>query len=117
VPNGGLYSTPTDLAKFIMANLGYSDLLDSHHLESLHSNQTPETRFRHYGLGFELYRDQTFAIAGHTGGLPGYSADLEFEKMHGYGVIFMRNYNWGTTSWDIGPKVLLRKLAESDKRL
>jgi CubicO group peptidase (beta-lactamase class C family) len=115
VPNGGIYSTPTDLGKFMMCNMGNPYILDTKHLEIMHTNQTPETRYHSYGLGFELYRDPAITIVGHSGGLPGYSASFGFENDHGYGVILMRNYNWGTTSWDVGPKILLRKLMDFEK--
>lgn len=115
VPNGGLYSTPTDLGKFLMCNLGYPDLLEKKHLGLLHTKQTPEASYHGYGLGFEMYQDPAMTICGHSGGMWGYSAHFCFEKEYGYGVILMRNYSWGTTSWDIGPKVLLRKFVDFEK--
>ena len=116
VPNGGLYSTPTDLAKFIICNLGYMNILERKHLDLMHNNQTPETSYHSYGLGFELYKDPFIHIAGHAGSVWGYSSYFGFEKEYQYGVVIMRNYNWGVTSWDIGPKVLLRKLMDSEKK-
>ena len=116
VPNGGIYSTPTDLAKFMMCNMGYGGLLENKYLEMLHTNQTPETTYHSYGLGFELYQDGTIKIIGHSGGVLGYSANLGFEKEYQYGVVITRNYNWGTTSWDFAPKILLRKLVAFEKK-
>jgi CubicO group peptidase (beta-lactamase class C family) len=112
VPNGGLYSTATDIGKFLMNNLGYTDLLEKKHLDLLHTKQTPEPIYHGYGLGFELYQDPSIAIAGHAGGVWGYTSYFGFEKEYHYGLILMRNYNWGMTSWEIGPKILLRKLVE-----
>jgi hypothetical protein len=68
------------------------------------------------GAGFELNRDPFIHITGHAGGVWGYSSYFGFEKECHYGVVIMRNYNWGVTSWDIGTKVLLRKLMESEKK-
>ena len=116
VPNGGLYSTPTDIAKFMMCNMGYVNILEQKYLERMHTNQTPETSYHSYGLGFELYKDPAIHIAGHAGGVLGYSSYFGFEKECHHGVILMRNYNWGTTSWDFGPKVLLRKLVDFEKK-
>jgi CubicO group peptidase (beta-lactamase class C family) len=116
VPNGGLYSTPTDLGKFLIAMMGYTTLLGKNHLESMHTKQTPEPAYHSYGLGFELYQDATMAIAGHAGSVWGYSSYFGFEKECQYGVVLMKNYNWGTTSWNFGPKILLRKLLESTKK-
>ena len=115
VPNGGIYSTPTDLAKFLMCNMGYPTLLERGHLDVMHANQTPETSYHCYGLGYELYKDPLMTIVGHSGGVSGYSAYIGFEKECGYGVVLMRNYNWGTTSWDFAPKILLRKLVELER--
>jgi CubicO group peptidase (beta-lactamase class C family) len=115
VPNGGLYSTPTDLGKFLISNMGYTNILEKKYLESMHTRQTPEASYHGYGLGFEIYQDPSMTIAGHSGGMWGYSSCFAFEKQCQYGVILLRNYNWGTTSWDIGPKVLLRKLVDSEK--
>lgn len=115
VPNGGIYSTPTDLGKFLMSNMGNPNILETKYLELMHTNQTPETSYHSYGLGFELYRDSAITIVGHSGGVPGYSAYFGYEKEHGYGAVLMRNYNWGTTSWDFVPKILLRKLMDVEK--
>jgi CubicO group peptidase (beta-lactamase class C family) len=115
VPNGGLYSTPTDLAKFLMSNTGHANLLAKEYLEIMHARQTPETTYHCYGLGYELYQDPRIKLAGHSGGVLGYSANLVFEKEHQFGVILMRNYNWGITSWDFAPKILLRKLLDFEK--
>jgi CubicO group peptidase (beta-lactamase class C family) len=115
VPNGGLYSTPTDLGKFLICLMDYRNLLEKKHLEIMHTKHTPEPTYHGYGLGFELYQDPQISIAGHAGSVWGYTCYFGFEKESRYGVIFMRNYNWGTTSWDFGPKVLLRKLVEFEK--
>jgi CubicO group peptidase (beta-lactamase class C family) len=115
VPNGGMYSTPTDLGKFMISNLGYTHLLEKTYLEIMQTKQTPEANHHGYGFGFELYQDPTIEIVEHGGGVLGYSAYFGFEKEYGNGVILMRNYNWGTTNWDVDPKILLRKLVESEK--
>lgn len=116
VPNGGLYSTPTDLGKFLICMMGYTSLLEKDHLELMHTKHTPEPIYHGYGLGFELYQDPSIAIAGHAGSVWGYSSYFGFEKECQYGVILMKNYNWGTTSWNFGPKILLRKLVDFEKK-
>jgi CubicO group peptidase (beta-lactamase class C family) len=116
VPNGGLYSTPTDLTKFLSTLMGFSSMLKRSHLEAMYTKQTPEPTYHGYGLGLELYQDPAISIAGHAGSVWGYTSYFGFEKECRYGVIFMRNYNWGTTSWDFSPKVLLRKLLEYERK-
>lgn len=111
VPNGSIYSTSADLSKFMMANLGYSDLLTNDNLQLMHKTQTPTDRHRsNYGVGFELYSDLELATIGHAGSTPGYSAYFLFEKNTQYGVVIMRNYNWGNTNFDLRANALLRAL-------
>ena len=116
VPNGGIYSTPTDLGKFLMCNMGSVNILDKKHLQVMHTKQTPEATYNGYGLGFEVYQDHAIKVVGHAGGVLGYTAYFGFETIYGYGVVLLRNYNWGTTNWEITPKILLRKLVDFEKR-
>lgn len=110
VPNGGIYSTPNDLGKFMISNMGYSKLLDQASLKEMQTNQTPNDGFWKYGLGFSLYQDSTTSIVGHGGSVWGYTANFEFDNESKYGVILMRNYDWGITNLDLRSKILLRKL-------
>lgn len=113
VPNGGLYSTPSDIAKFMMACMGYSTILTQDGIQLLQTTQTPTTRLRsNYSFGFELYSDQGIQTIGHGGSTPGYSAHFEFEKNSTYGIIMIRNYNFGNTNLDLRSNSLLRKLTQ-----
>jgi CubicO group peptidase (beta-lactamase class C family) len=114
VPNGGIYSTPNDLAKFMICNLGYSELLNKDNLGLMQSIRTPEGERQNYGLGFALYQDSVITTVGHGGSVSGYTGNFVFEKESQYGVILMRNYNWGTTNLNLRSLVLLRKLKELD---
>lgn len=111
IPNGGLYSTPNDLAKFMKACMGYSNILDKENVVFLQTSQTPSQRLRsNYSFGFDIYADQGINTVGHGGSTPGYSAHFEYEKESQYGVIIMRNYNFGNTNFDLRVNSLLRKL-------
>ncbi|WP_109301213.1 serine hydrolase [Aquimarina sp. AU474] len=113
VPNGGIYSTPRDMVKFMKACMGYSALLSESSIEMLQTTQTPTTRLRsNYSFGFNLYSDQEINTVGHGGSNAGYSAHFEYEKNSKYGVILMRNYNFGNTNLDLRSNSLLRKLSE-----
>jgi len=115
IPNGGLYSTVSDLSEFMKACMGESKLLNEESLEILRSTQTPTTRLRaNYSLGFNLYADQGINTVGHGGSTPGYSAHFEFEKDSKYGVILLRNYNFGNTNLDLRSNALLRTLSILD---
>ncbi len=117
VPNGAIYSTPNDLAKFMMSTLGHHDLLGN---SKLHAMQEPvwvedEQWWQNYGLGFRLLRDSTIATVGHTGAVSGYTANFMFEREQEYGVVIMRNYNWGMTNIDLRAFALLRRLVKLHK--
>jgi CubicO group peptidase (beta-lactamase class C family) len=117
VPNGGIYSTPNDLAKFMIANMGYSEILDSTNLELMQNTKTPDGEWwQNYGLGFSLYQDSTLATVGHSGGVAGYTANFMFEKESKYGVILMRNYNFGNGHLNRRSVSLLRKLKDLDAK-
>ena len=114
VPNGAIYSTPNDLAKFMMSTMGYHDLLKNIKIQSM---QEPvlieeENWWQNYGLGFRLLRDTIISTAGHTGAVSGYTANFMFEKEQKYGVVIMRNYNWGMTNIDLRAFALLRRLRQ-----
>jgi len=111
IPNGGLYSTPNDMAKFMKACMGYSNILNEESLKALQNTQTPTKRLRaNYSFGFNLYEDQGINTVGHGGSTPGYSAHFEFEKSSKFGIIIMRNYNFGNTNLDLRSNALLRNL-------
>ncbi len=115
IPNGGIYSTPGDMAKFMKACMGYSDILNESGIEKLQTTQTPTTRLRsNYSFGFDLYSDQGINTVGHAGSNAGYAAHFEYEKDSEYGVILMRNYNFGNTNLDLRSNSLLRKLSVTE---
>ena len=116
VPNGGIYSTPNDLAKFMFANTGYSKIISDESLAIMQSKKTPENRRQSYGLGFSLYKDETFSSIGHGGSVAGYTAYFLFDRESQYGVILMRNYNSGTTNLGLRSATLLRKLKDFDSQ-
>jgi len=112
IPNGGIYSTPTDLAKFMKACMGYSNILNENGIKMLQTTQTPTTRLRsNYSYGFDLYSEQGINTVGHGGSNAGYSAHFEYEKNSQYGIIILRNYNFGNTNLDLRSNSLLRKLS------
>jgi CubicO group peptidase (beta-lactamase class C family) len=112
IPNGGIYSSPNDMVKFMKACMGYSNLLNINNITLLQTTQTPTTRLRsNYSFGFDLYSDQGINTVGHAGSIAGYTAHFEYEKDSKYGVILMRNYNFGNTNLDLRSNSLLRKLS------
>lgn len=109
VPCGGIYSTSVDLAKFVIALMGMTSLLDP---ESLREMQV-SVPGRNYGLGLMLGRYKKLDFIGHGGTVPGYSTQFSIEKHNVYAVVLLRNYNRGKTNLILDPRKLMSKLSKS----
>ena len=96
VPNGGVYSTVDDLARFA-AGVMDGPLLDDAIRAEVLSVQTPENPDSGYGLGFSIRTVDGRVFAGHGGSVSGYTAHLLFEPATGLTVVLLRNYNRGRT--------------------
>lgn len=96
VPNGGIYSTPNDLAKFMICFTGNAkNLLTEKSLDLMQTATTIDETGAGYGLGFFLNREGLSTIVSHGGYVSGYIAHLAFDKNHGFGVIILKNYSHG----------------------
>jgi CubicO group peptidase (beta-lactamase class C family) len=113
VPNGGIYSTPNDLAKFMISNLGFNSILERESLEMMQSEKGPEPN--KYGLGLMVFHNDQVSIVGHNGQVLGYTSQFAFEKESKFGVILMRNYTVGATDLDKASFILLSKLRQLEK--
>jgi CubicO group peptidase (beta-lactamase class C family) len=116
VPNGGVYSTVDDLAKFIAALTGASSatLLTPESRSAMLAIQTPGDSARGYGLGFSIQTADVegtpLVMAGHGGSVAGYNAYITFDQASQLGVIMLRNYNRGATNLGESARDLLRQL-------
>ena len=113
VPNGGVYSTVDDLARFaagVMGRGGVSLLSDEVRAQVL-SVQTPEDPDSGYGLGFSISTVDGRVFAGHGGSVAGYTAHLLFEPATGLTVVLLRNYNRGQTNLGGAARELLAGLS------
>src|ERR1700761_735289 len=92
VPNGGIWSTPTDLAKFALALMsGFPGaLITKEHVRQM--LRVPDGG-KNYGLGIMIMHDRQIDMIGHDGSDPGYTSQLTIEPRSGYIVILLRNYN------------------------
>lgn len=118
VPNGGVYSTVGDLARFAAALSGHAPvpvLGDALRADMLRVH-TPEDPARGYGLGLSIRTlpDGT-VLAGHGGSVAGYTANFVFEPESGLGVAILRNYNRGRTNLGQATQGLLEELLERAK--
>jgi CubicO group peptidase (beta-lactamase class C family) len=96
VPNGGIFTTTGDLARFIMAQYSDSDQLAKNYREMMQTIQTPGGGKHGYGFGlFVTYADDGSKIAGHDGAVAGYTAFMAFSPGSKVGAIVMRNCDYG----------------------
>jgi len=94
VPNGGIFSTSTDLAKFVISLMGTPALLTADSRSEMEAIPPGGNR---YGLGLKIYNPQNFAGIGHNSSEPGYTAQFMIDKRSDYAVIILRSYNKGAT--------------------
>jgi CubicO group peptidase (beta-lactamase class C family) len=93
VPNGGIYSTPNDLARFMICNMGLSYSLLKNENRALMQNKVVTIgENNHYGVGYFINQEDSATIINHSGAVAGYTATFAFDKGSGYGVVLMRNY-------------------------
>jgi CubicO group peptidase (beta-lactamase class C family) len=96
VPNGGIYTTAGDLARFIMAQYSDSDRLARKYREMMQTIQTPGGEKDGYGFGLSvIYTGDGSKIAGHDGSVAGYTAFMEFSPGSKVGAIVMRDCDYG----------------------
>jgi CubicO group peptidase (beta-lactamase class C family) len=99
VPNGGLYSSVADLARFIAFETGGGPdsvlpraVLDGNYRRLVYVN----TRLTDAaGLGFVVVRDGDLTAYGHAGTVAGYDAITGFDPERRIGVIVLRNVSSG----------------------
>lgn len=114
VPNGGVYSTVGDLARFVAGLTGsaMTPVLGPEGRELIRISQTPEGDTG-YSFGFSLSsRPGSPDLIGHSGSVAGYNAYLVFEADSGIGVVLLRNYVGGETNLGEAARELLWELVE-----
>lgn len=111
VPDGSLYSTPLDLAKFALSLIGKPALLTP---KSRRQMQDVPSGGKNYGLGLMIVNSNVIDAIAHNGSVPGYTSQMAIEQGSGYAVILMRNYNKGATDLDRVALTLLKQLKQAD---
>ena len=110
VPNGGIYSTVGDLAKFAAAIMGESpvQILSPESRKILTNPQPPAES---YSLGFSIGNRDGLKTVGHGGSVAGYNANLIFDPDTKIGVAMLR-----TTSYNPNTGRLLRMLVAAEDK-
>lgn len=109
VPNGGIYSTVGDLARFAAAIMGRGEVQILSE-ESRREMITPQAPAEGYGLGFSIDDEEGVTVVGHGGSVAGYNASLAFDPGSGLGVAMLR-----TTSYDPPVRELLVDLVRAGR--
>ena len=109
VPNGGIYSTVGDMAKFAAALMGDSpvQVLSA---ESRSEMFTPQLPAKTYGIGLMIRDAGGRKFVGHGGSVAGYNGDLNFDPDSRVGVAMLR-----TTGYNPPTVRLLEQLVEVAK--
>jgi CubicO group peptidase (beta-lactamase class C family) len=99
VPAGGLFSTLDDMTRWLRFEMGElkSPVFDSESLADaqrriVHSGPQLE---RGYGIGMEFRRFGEAVVFGHSGGVPGYQAELFFDPAKQTGIVVLRSAVFG----------------------
>ena len=99
VPNGGLYTTARDLARFVSFQLGEGPdtvLSRRARVDNLSRTNSSMLDLRAgYGIGFMVNRRGALVIYGHGGDVAGYSAAAQFDRASRVGVVVLSNVSGG----------------------
>ena len=101
VPNGAVYSTVGDLARFVSFELGEGpdtvlkkQTLEENYQRIVKLNQ-PRDDMAGYGVGFQVMNCGELTVLGYGGFVPGYHARGDFNWSAGVGFIVLRNVEGG----------------------
>jgi|CXWL01.1.fsa_nt_gi CubicO group peptidase (beta-lactamase class C family) len=101
VPVGGLFSTLDDMTRWLRFQMGEPTpvVLPADDLAKAQRRITlsgPRLRSG-YGIGVQLQRFGETVVFGHSGGVPGYQAELFFDPDQQVGVVVLRSAVFGAT--------------------
>jgi len=93
IPNGGLFTTVGDLAKFLSFEMGYGppDLLSSDSLLANYRRSYVMQGGGRYGVGFMMERAGDRVLIGHNGGVAGFVSAAYFDPKSMIGIVCLRS--------------------------
>jgi CubicO group peptidase (beta-lactamase class C family) len=124
LPIGCIFTTIDDLSRFVAFELGHGpeSVLPHERLDSAYAGIVAASQDLNvgYGLGFMAQRRGNFTWLGHSGGVPGYTAMMYYDREYQLGVICFRNAtggkaNIGRLSVDVLKMLIVAKIDAADK--
>lgn len=104
VPNGAIFTTVDDLARFVALELSRApdsvvtrSMLDEAFAGVVATDRTLDTG---YGLGFMAMSRNGYSFAGHGGSVAGYRAAMYYDRPRKIGVVVFRNVGGGRQNPD-----------------
>jgi len=95
VPNGAIFTTVDDLARFVSFELGCGpdSVLPKSTLDDAFGGLVVTDIYlgSGYGLGFKALQRDGYPILGHDGSVPGYRAAIYYDRSAQLGVVVLRN--------------------------
>lgn len=95
VPNGAIFTTIDDLARFVVFELGRGpdSVLARSILDAAFGGIVATDPFLQtgYGLGFMAMRRDDYSFLGHSGSVAGYRAAMYYDRSYQLGVVVLRN--------------------------
>ena len=104
VPNGAIFTTVDDLARFVTFELsrGPESVLPKALLDEAFEGLVATDRFLEtgYGLGFMAMNRDGYSYTGHSGSVAGYRAAMYYDRGMKLGVVVFRNVGGGKQNSD-----------------
>ena len=104
VPNGAIFTTVDDLARFVSLELGHApeSVLPKSMLSEAYGGLVATDRLLEmgYGLGFMAMSRDGYAFVGHNGSVAGYRASMYYDVPRSLGVVVFRNVGGGKADSD-----------------
>jgi CubicO group peptidase (beta-lactamase class C family) len=119
VPNGAIFTTVDDLARFVVFELsrGPDSVLARSMLDEAFGGLVATDRFlgTGYGLGFMAMSRDGYSYVGHGGSVAGYRAAMYYDRGMKLGVVVLRNVGGGKQDPDRLAANILSSLAEKKR--
>ena len=116
VPNGGVFTTADDLARFIISLTADTDYLAKNYRDLMQTIQTSESKDHGYGLGLEITKNANgIKLVGHGGLVAGFSSYMVFNPESRIGVLLLRNCDDASSMLQWRGNMLLNNLVRAAK--